>query len=121
MLGSLLVHVTHGPEAPSRAALAVSVAKAAVDAGHEVTVFFAGDAVYLVKDAVIENLHGIGTGSLRDTLPALIESGTSIFVSGMSSRSRGVTKDDLEGKGIEFAGPSQLVEITFRTDRVLCY
>lgn len=43
-MGSLLVHLTHGPEAPTRAALAVLVAKAAVDAGHEVALFLAGDA-----------------------------------------------------------------------------
>lgn len=43
-MGSLLVHVTHGPEAPTRAALAVLVAKSAVDAGHDVALFFAGDA-----------------------------------------------------------------------------
>ncbi len=120
-MGSLLVHVTHGPEAPSRAALACTVAKAAADGGHEVTVFFAGDAAYLVKDEVIDNLHGIGTGSLRDTLPALAEAGVPMFVSGMSSKSRGVTERDLEGKGIEFSGPPKLVELTFQADRVLCY
>ncbi len=120
-MGSLLVHVTHGPEAPSRAALACTVAKAAVDGGHDVTVFFAGDAAYLVKDEVIDNLNGIGTGSLRDTLPALSEAGVSMFVSGMSSKSRGVTEGDLVGKGIEFSGPPKLVELTFQADRVLCY
>jgi len=120
-LGSLLVHITHGPEAPSRAALGVTVAKAAVDAGHRVTLFLAGDAAYLVKDEVIENLQGIGTGALRETLPALSDAGASIFVSGMSSKTRGVTEDDLEGKGIEFAGPPQLVALTFEADRVLCY
>ena len=120
-MGSLLVHVTHGPEAASRAALACTVARAASDGGHEVTVFFAGDAAYLVKDEVIENLHGIGTGSLRDTLPALTEAGVPMFVSGMSSKSRGVTEADLEGKGIEFSGPPKLVELTFAADRVLCY
>lgn len=120
-MGSLLVHVTHGPEAPSRAALAVTVAKAGMDAGHDVTLFLAGDAAYLVKDEVIENLQGIGTGALRDTLPALADGGASIFVSGMSSKSRGVSEDDLAGKGIEFAGPPQLVALTFDADRVLCY
>jgi predicted peroxiredoxin len=120
-MGSLLVHVTHGPEAPSRAALGVTVAKAGIDAGHEVTLFLAGDAAYLVKDAVIENLQGIGTGALRETLPALVEAGASIFVSGMSSKSRGVSEEDLAGKGIEFAGPPQLVDLTFEADRVLCY
>lgn len=120
-MGSLLVHVTHGPEAPTRAALALTVANAAVNAGHEVSVFMAGDAAYLVKDAVIDNLHGIGTGSLNETLPALIEAGVEIYVSGGSSKSRGVTASDIEDKGIAFAGPPQLVELAFEVDRVLCY
>lgn len=47
-MGSLLVHITHGPEAPTRAALGLLVAKSAVDAGHDVTVLLVGDAAYLV-------------------------------------------------------------------------
>ena len=120
-MGSLLVHITHGPEAPTRAALGFTVAKAAVEAGHDVTIFCAGDAAYLVKDEVVAGLTGIGTGALAETLPALVESGAAIYVSGGSAKARGVTYDDIEGKGIEFAGPPKLVELTFAVDRVLCY
>ncbi len=120
-MGKLLVHVTHGPEAPTRAALACLVAKAATETGHEVSMFFAGDAVLLMKDAVVESLHGIGTGALSETLPALVEAGIPIYVSGMSSKSRGVTEEDLGGKGAMFAMPARLVELTFEADRVLTY
>ena len=120
-MGSLLVHITHGPEAPTRAALGVLVAGAAVEAGHDVTVFFAGDAAYLVKDEVIASLKGIGTGDLSQTFPALVDAGVPIYVSGMSSKGRGVTEADLEGKGATFAMPSKLVELTFEADRVLVY
>lgn len=120
-MGSLLVHITHGPEAPTRAALGVLVARAAADEGHEVTLFLAGDAAYLVKDEVIASLNGIGTGSLAETFPAVVEAGASIYVSGMSAKGRGVTEADLEGKGATFAMPSKLVELTFAADRVLIY
>ena len=80
-LGSLLVHITHGPEAPTRAALGLLVAKSAAEAGHDVTIFFAGDAAYLVKDAVIEHAKGIGTGALSDTFPAVIDASIPIFIS----------------------------------------
>ena len=60
-MGRLLVHVTHGPEAPTRAALGLLVAKAAIDEGHDVDVFLAGDAVQLVRDAVLDALTGLGT------------------------------------------------------------
>ena len=42
-MGLLLIHITHGPEAPTRAALGLLVAGAAIDEGHEVNVFMAGD------------------------------------------------------------------------------
>ena len=120
-MGSLLVHITHGPEAPTRAALGILVTRAAADEGHEVTLFLAGDAAYLVKDEVIASLNGIGTGSLAETFPAVVEAGVSIYVSGMSAKGRGVTEADLEGKGATFAMPSKLVELTFDADRVLVY
>lgn len=120
-MGKLLVHVTHGSEAQTRAALAFLVAKAAVDEGHDVTMFLAGDAAVLVRDEVIGSLRGIGTGELAATLPSLVEAGVSIYVSGMSAKGRGVTDADLVGKNAEFAMPSKLVELTFAADRVLTY
>ncbi len=120
-MGSLLVHVTHGPDAPTRAALACLVAKAAVESGHEVKMFFAGDAALLMKDEIIGSLHGIGTGALADSIPALVEAGVPIFVSGMSAKSRGVGEADLDGKGATFAMPDKLVELVFAADRVLSY
>jgi uncharacterized protein len=120
-MGSLLVHITHGPEAPTRAALGFLVAKTAAEEGHDVKVFLAGDAAYLAKDAVVEHLKGIGTGALSDTLPAVVDAGVPIFISGGSSKTRGVTDADLEDKGATFAMPSKLVELTFEADRVLCY
>jgi predicted peroxiredoxin len=120
-MGSLLVHVTHGPEAPTRAALACLVAVAAVEAGHDVSMFFAGDAAYLLKDEVVDSVNGIGTGALADHIPKLAEAGVPIFVSRMSSKARGVLEADLAGKNASFAMPSKLVELTFNADRVLTY
>lgn len=120
-MGKLLVHVTHGSEAQTRAALAFLVAKAAVDAGHEVTMFLAGDAAVLLRDDVVGSLRGIGTGELAATFPALVEAAVPIYVSGMSAKSRGVSESDLAGKNAQFAMPSKLVDLTFEADRVLTY
>jgi predicted peroxiredoxin len=43
-MSSILVHATHGPESPTRAALALLVARAALTEGHQVSLFLAGDA-----------------------------------------------------------------------------
>lgn len=120
-MGRLLVHITCGPEAPTKAALGLLVARAAIDQGHEVEVFLAGDAVQLVRDAVLDALNGLGTGSLRESFDAVVAGGGRFHVSGMSSKARGVTDADLEGKPAEFAMPTRLVELTFSADRVLTY
>ena len=120
-MGKLLVHVTHGPEHPTRAALGFLVAKAALEEGHEVSLFLAGDAVQLIRDAVLDNLSGLGTGSLRESYEAIVAGGGRFYVSGMSSQGRGVTTADLEGKPAEMAMPKALVQLAFEHDRVLTY
>jgi uncharacterized protein len=117
----ILVHVTHGPEHPTRAALAFLVARTAVEEGHTVSLFLAGDAVHLLRDAVLDSLAGLGTGKLREHFDALVAGGARFFVSGMSSKARGVTDADLEGKSAEFAMPNVLVKLAVESDRMFTY
>jgi uncharacterized protein len=119
-MGTLLVHVTSGPEAPTRAALAFLVARAAIDEGHTVTMFLAGDSVQLLRPAVLDSLQGLGTGSLRESFDAVAGAGASIYASGMSSKARGVSAEEL-GSPVEMAMPNRLVQLTFEADRVLTY
>jgi predicted peroxiredoxin len=118
---NILVHVTCGPEHPTKAALAFLVAKAAVDEGHEVSLFLAGDATQLLRDAVLDSLTGLGTGSLRESYDAVVASGAQIYASGMSSKARGLGEPDLEGKPVELAMPNRLVQLALEADRVLTY
>jgi len=120
-VGSLLVHITCGPEAPTRAALGLLVARAAIEEGHETNVFLAGDAVQLVRDAVLDSLSGLGTGSLRESFDAVVSGGGHFYVSGMSSKVRGVTAADLDGKPAEMAMPARLVQLIFEADRTVTY
>ena len=120
-MGKLLIHITSGPEAPTRAALGLLVARAGVDEGHEVSVFLAGDAVQLIRDAVLDSLTGLGTGSLRESFDAVVAGGGRFYVSGMSSKARGVSPDDLEGKPAELAMPQRLVQLAFEADRSFTY
>jgi predicted peroxiredoxin len=120
-MGKLLVHITSGPEAPTRAALGFLVARTAVAEGHSVELFLAGDAVQLVRDDVLDALGGLGTGALREHFDAIVAAGGRFYVSGMSSKARGVTAADLEGKPAELAMPDVLVRATFDADRVLTY
>lgn len=116
-MANILVHVTNGPEHPTRAALAFLVARAAQDAGHDVSLFLAGDAVQLLRDAVLDSLVGLGTGSLRESYDALRAGGARWYVSGMSSQARGFEPDGIA----EAAPPARLVELSLEADRVLTY
>jgi predicted peroxiredoxin len=116
-MAKILIHVTHGPEHPTRAALGFLVGKAAVAAGHEVSFFLAGDAVQLLREAVLDNLVGLGTGSLRDSYDAVLAGGGRFYVSGMSSKARGFEPDGIA----EAAMPDRLVELALEHDRVLTY
>ena len=115
------MHITHGPENPTRAALGFLVAKAAIDEGHEVSLFLAGDAVQLLRDAVLDNLQGLGTGSLRESFDAIAAGGGRFYLSGMSSKARGLAESDLEGKPAELAMPNVLVRLALEHDRALTY
>lgn len=120
-MAKILVHITCGPEHPSKAALGFHVAKAAVAEGHTVTVFMAGDGVQLMRDGVIDNLNGLGTGNLRELYDALVSGGAKIYLSGMSAKTRGLREEDLEGKSYEFAGPADLVRLSLEHDRLFSY
>lgn len=120
-MANILVHITHGPEHPTRAALGFHAAKAAIDLGHSVTLFLAGDGVQLMRDGVIDHLSGLGTGVLREHYDAIIASDTEIYLSGMSSKSRGLGPNELEGKPYTFAGPRELVQLAVDNDRIFTY
>ena len=120
-MAKLLVHLTTGPENPTKAALGFLVAKTALEDGHEVSLFLAGDSVQLLRDGILDSLVGLGTGSLRESYDAVVASGAQIYASGMSSKARGVGEPDLEGKPVELAMPKKLVELVFESDRVLTY
>src|ERR671915_2383593 len=114
-MAKILIHVTTGPENPTKAALAFLVAKAAVDEGHEVSMCLAGDSVQLLRDGVLDSLVGLGTGSLRESYDAVVASGTRIYASGMSSKARGLAEPELEGKPVELAMPNRLVELALES------
>ena len=120
-MGQLLVHIVTGPENPTRAALGLLVARTALDAGHQVDVFIAGDGVAVLRPETLDAGHGIGTGSMREHVDALAAGGATLLASGLSSKARGVTPESLGGLAVTMAPPSKLVELAFAADRVLTY
>ena len=93
-MAKLLVHLTCGTENPTKAALAFLVAKTAQDEGHLVTRFLAGDAVPLMRGAVLDNLSGLGTGKLRDPRLGSTVAVTDVQTTHALSFARDMVKDN---------------------------
>jgi predicted peroxiredoxin len=117
----ILVHLTSGPENPTKAALAFLVARTAVEQGHTVSMFLAGDAVQLLRDATLDGLSGVGTGKLREHFDIIVKGGGRFYLSGMSSAARGITAAELQGKPAELAPPAILLKLALDNDRMFTY
>ncbi len=117
----LLVHIATGPHDPTRLALGLLVARTALETGHDVDVFLAGDAVTALREQTREAAQGIGTGSVREHWEALVAGGAKLFGSGLSARARGVTSETVDLGPVQLAPPARLVELAFEADRVLTY
>ncbi|MBO0938958.1 DsrE family protein [Fibrella sp. HMF5335] len=118
---TMLIHITCGPTDATRAALGFLVARTALAEGHTVTLFLAGDAVVLLRNADLDKVEGLGTGKLREHYEAIAKGGGRFYLSGMSSKARGITEADLLGKPAEFAMPTKLVQLAAASDRMFTY
>ena len=74
-----------------------------------------------MRDSVLDNLVGLGTGKIRDHYDAIVQKKVALYLSGMSCASRGITDKDLENKPAEKAMPNVLVQLTMDADKVLTY
>lgn len=117
---TFLVHLVTGPQDPTRVALAFLVARTAMEAGHQVEVFVAGDGVSAMRPETREALVGIGTGRLAEHVEALVAGGVRFHLSGLSCKARGI---DIASLGVpaEAAMPTRLVELIAAADRVVVY
>jgi predicted peroxiredoxin len=120
-MSSILFHIISGPNNTSKAMLGFLLARTAVEEGHKVEVFLSGDGVQLVRDAVMNNLTGLGTGSLKEHMDVLKNSGVCLYVSTMSCENRGIRDADLKGKLIKKVLPKTLLDLVLSTDKSLIY
>ena len=117
----VLVHIHSGLESKNKITLGLLVALTAEKNDHKVTLFLAGDGVQILNCKKAGEIVGQGTGDLYEHLQNLKNSKITIYVSGMSAKSRGYDEKLLDGYTAEFVMPDVLVEESIKADSVLCY
>ena len=118
---TVLVHIYSGLESKNKITLGLLVALTAEKNDHKVTLFLAGDGVQILNCKKAGEIVGQGTGDLYVHLQNLKNSKVTIYVSGMSAKSRGYDEKLLDGYTAEFVMPDVLVEESIKADSVLCY
>ena len=118
---TVLVHIYSGLESKNKITLGLLVALTAEKNDHKVTLFLAGDGVQILNCKKAGEIVGQGTGDLYEHLQNLKNSEITIYVSGMSAKSRGYDEKLLDGYNAEFVMPDVLVEESIKADSVLCY
>ena len=117
----VLVHIYSGLESQNKITLGLLIALVAEKNDHKVTLFLAGDGVHILNCKKAGEIVGQGTGDLYEHLQNLKNSKITIYVSGMSAKSRGYDEKLLDGYSAEFVMPDVLVEESIKADSVLCY
>ena len=120
-MAKFLVHIHTGPDDSTKSTLGCLVAATALKDGHQVDIFFAGDAVRLFSPDTLSALEGLGVGRLNEIISSINELGGNMYLSGRSANARGLDERILEGHRAQFAMPSKLVELASVADTVLCY
>jgi len=118
---TVLVHIYSGLQSKNKVTLGLLVALTAEKNDHKVTLFLAGDGVQILNCKKAGEIVGQGTGDLYEHLQNLKNSKITIYVSGMSAKSRGYDEKLLDGYTAEFVMPDVLVEESIKADSVLCY
>jgi len=118
---TVLVHIYSGLESKNKVTLGLLVALTAEKNDHKVTLFLAGDGVQILNCKKAGEIVGQGTGDLYEHLQNLKSSKITIYISGMSAKSRGYDEKLLDGYTAEFVMPDVLVEESIKADSVLCY
>jgi len=118
---TVLVHIYSSLESKNKVTLGLLIALTAEKNDHKVTLFLAGDGVQILDCKKAGEIVGQGTGDLYEHLQNLKKSKVTIYVSGMSSKSRGYDEKLLDGYSAEFVMPDVLIEESIKADSVLCY
>ena len=118
---TVLVHIYSGLESKNKITLGLLVALTAEKNDHKVTLFLAADGIQILNCKKAGEIVGQGTGDLYEHLENLKNSKVTLYVSGMSAKSRGYDEKLLDGYKAKFVMPDVLVDESIKADSILCY
>jgi len=79
-MSKILFIGTAGSHDPTQAVMPFVMARGAIEAGHEATVFLANEAVYLMKDVVAKDVKGVGWPTAAELITDVVRSGVPIHI-----------------------------------------
>ena len=79
-MAKILYSTSYGSDDPTRATIPFVAAIGAIDAGHEAGIALLGEATYLMKDSVADQVDGVGWPPLKDLFPQIIKHGIPVYV-----------------------------------------
>jgi uncharacterized protein involved in oxidation of intracellular sulfur len=79
-MATILYSSSHGSDDPTRATLPFLGALGAIEAGHQAQIMLVGEAVYLMKSYIADQVHGVGWSPLPELLAKVINHGVPIYV-----------------------------------------
>lgn len=120
-MSKILVHVTVGPNDPTKAALAFLVARAVIEEAHQFVLFVTGDGVYLLTAERAGSIEGLGTGKLSEHFAAINAGSAEVYFSGMSAKARNIAPEDIVLRGARPGMPNKLVQLIVEVDKVISY
>ena len=79
-MATILITSTHGSDDPTRATLPFVSVQGFIEIGHSPGVALLGEATYLMKDSIAEQIDGVGWPPLKELLAKTIEHGVPIYI-----------------------------------------
>ena len=79
-MATILYTTSYGSDDPTRATIPFVAALGAVEAGHQAQISLLGEATYLMKGHVADQIDGVGWPPLKELLPKIIAHGIPIHV-----------------------------------------
>jgi predicted peroxiredoxin len=79
-MARILSVASHATDDPTKASLTFITAIGAVGADKECTIVLVGEAVTMVKEAIVKGIHGVGFPPLTELVAKVVQAKIPVFV-----------------------------------------